>query len=238
MPQVLTTNALIMCPHGGRGTTQTPNRKWTVNNGTVSVEGDAGTLTCPFVPLPCGGYTLRSMGLNATQIDGRKVILVTDFNQTITGLPLVMADFHQTFDESTPAPVPSGQAAPASSPELADFAAPQVITLTPSIAVPLTPPPPAPVLVTFTMTADHPLKWILTLISEPQKQNFNLTNGWPGALIAPLGGDWTTPSLTVTIALPSPSVALLAPGRYHFFLTAVSKRGLSGNAEAILDVLP
>lgn len=238
MPQVLTTNALIMCPHGGRGTTVPPNPKWSVNNGVVSVEGDPGTLTCPFLPLPCVGYTLQSMGLNATQIDGRNVILVTDFNQTFTGLPLVMADFHQTFDESTPAPLPQGQPAPPTSPELADFAAPKVIASIPTLEIPLTPPPPAPVVVTFTMTSDHPLKWILTLISEPEKLHLDLTNGWPGAVIAPIGGDWTTPSLTVTISLPSPSVALLAPGKHHIFMTAVSKRGLSGNAEAILDVQP
>jgi hypothetical protein len=239
MPQVLTSNALIMCPHGGRGTTlQPPKPKWTVNNGAVAVEGDTGTLSCPFVPLPCVGYTLVSMGLNATTIDGRKVILVTDFNQTLTGLPLVMADFHQTFDDSTPAPIPQGQPAPAASPEMADFASPKVVTSIPLMVVPLTPPPPAPVTITFTMASDHPLRWILTLISEPQQKNFNITNGWPGASITPIGGDWSTPILTVTVLLPSPFVATLAPGKYHLFLTAVSKRGLNGNAESVLEVLP
>jgi hypothetical protein len=238
MPQVLTTNALIMCPHGGRGTTNPPNPKWSVNNGVVSVEGDPGILSCPFLPLRCVGYTLKSMGLNATTIDDRKVILVTDFNQTATGLPLVMADFHQTFDESTPAPIHQGQAAPPASPELADFAAPKVIASIPNMEVPLTPPPPAPVTVTFSMASDHPMRWILTLISEPQKQHFDITNGWVGASITPTGGDWTTPSLTVTILLPSPFVATLAPGKYHLFLTAVSKRGLNGNAEFVLDVQP
>ena len=61
------------------------------------------------------------MGLNATQIDGRKVILVTDFNQTLTGLPLLMTESHQTFDESTPAAIPTGQPAPPLSPEMADL---------------------------------------------------------------------------------------------------------------------
>jgi len=236
MPQVLTSNALITCPHGGVGTTTPLHPKWTVNSGFVSVEGDTGVLACPFLPLPCIGYRLQSMGLNATQIDGQKVILVTDFNQSFTGLPLVMAEFHQTFDESTPAPIPAGESAPPASPELADLLAPIVITPIATIPVPLTPPPPAPVDVTFTITSAHPLKWILTLINEPEKTHVDLTNGWPGAVITPIGGDWSTPALTINIALPSTAVALLVPGKHHLFLTAVSRRGLSGNAECVLDV--
>jgi len=83
MPQVLTTNAMILCPHGGKGTSVPTDPKWTVNGGVVLLDGDAGTLTCPFI-LPCVGYPLRSMGLNATVIDGRKVMLVTDFTPSIT----------------------------------------------------------------------------------------------------------------------------------------------------------
>jgi hypothetical protein len=236
MPQVLTTNALILCPHGGKGTTAPLHPKWTVNNGYVSVDGDTGVLACPFLPLPCAGYILQSMGLNATQIDGQKVILVTDFNQTFTGLPLVMAEFHQTFDESTPAPLPAGQFSLSTSPELSDLAAPVVITTMPYSPVPLTPPPPVPVVIGFTLAAQHPLKWILTLIDEPEGTHLDLTNGWPGAQLAPTGGDWSTPSLTVTVTLPSPFLAALAPGKHHLFMTAVTKRGLSGNAEAVVEV--
>lgn len=236
MPQVLTTNAIILCPHGGKGTTIPLHPKWTVNNGYASVEGDTGVLACPFLPLPCVGYTLQSMGLNATQIDGQKVILVTDFNQTVTGLPLVMAEFHQTFDESTPAPLPSGQPAPATPPELSDFAAPIVITTMAYSAVPLTPPPPPPVVISFTMAGQHPLKWILTLIDEPEGKHADLTGGWPGAIISPVGGDWSTPSLTVTVTLPVTLLATLAPGKHHLFMTAVSKRGLSSNVEALVEV--
>jgi hypothetical protein len=206
MPQVLTTNALILCPHGAKGTTVPAHPKWTVNGGYVLVEGDTGVLSCPFLPLPCAGYTLQSMGLNATQIDGEKVILATDFNQTFTGLPLVMTEFHQAFDESTPAPLPAGQTSATPPPELADLVAPVVMT-----AVPYTPVP-------------------LTL-------HVDITNGWPGAVIAPQGGSWDTPVLTVTVAMPSTFLVTLAPGKYHFFLTAVSKRGLSGNADAVVEVI-
>lgn len=238
MPQVLTTNALITCPHGGLGTTTPMHGKWSITSGKVAVEGDTGILSCPFLPLPCGGYKLQSMGLNATKIDGQRVILVTDFNQTYTGLPLVMAEFHQTFDQSTPAPIPAGQSAPPPSPEMADFASPVVATPLPKIPVPLTPPPPAPVSVSFTITATHPLRWILTLINEPEGTHDDLTNGWPGTTITPTGGDWTTPSLTISINIPPPKVATLSPGKHHLFLTAVSKRGLNRNAECILDVTP
>jgi hypothetical protein len=130
MPLVLTTNAVITCPHGGVGTTVPLSPKWTVNGGYVTADGDSGTLTCFFVP-PCVGYSLKSMGLNATKIDQRNVMLVTDFTQSFTGLPLSIQDSHTTSDDSTPAPVPSGQSAPPASPAMADLAAP-VVTVIPS----------------------------------------------------------------------------------------------------------
>src|SRR5215204_4671542 len=131
MPQVLTTNAIITCPHGGLGTTTPTDPKWTVNGGFVVLENDPGVLACPFI-YPCVGYQLKSMGLNATQIDGRKVILATDFNQSITGLPLLMVETHQTFDDSTPGPIPAGGTAPPLSPALADAITP-VVTVAPPV---------------------------------------------------------------------------------------------------------
>jgi hypothetical protein len=234
MPQVLTTNALILCPHAGKGTTLPNHRKWQINNGYVAVEGDQGTLACPFVPLPCGGYQLKSMGLNATQIDGQKVILVTDFNLTQTGLPLVMAEFHQTFDNSTPAPIPEGQPAPAATPEMADFDSPTVAPVFQTMPFSITTP--VPVVFTFTMTAKHPLQWVLTLINEPLKRSVDLRNGLPGATVVPSGGQWTTPSLTVTVTLTPVFMTALTVGNHHLYLTSVSKRGLSGHAEALLAV--
>jgi len=237
MPQVLTTNALILCPHGGKGASTPLHDKWRVNGGSVLVEGDPGILACPFLPLPCVGYTLRSMGLNATQIDGQKVILVTDFNQTLTGLPLLMTEFHQTIDQSTPAPVPTGQDAPPPSPEMADVAAPVVTTATSYIPLPLTPPPP-PLTIIFQLAAEHPLEWMLTLINEPQKYHVDLTNGLLGASVTPPGGKWDTPFLNIQIIMTTAFVTGLTTGKHHFFLTGVSRRGLSGNAEAVLELTP
>src|SRR5204863_7406855 len=96
-----------------------------INSGIVLLDNDTDTLSCPVLP-PCVGYHLKSMGLNATVIDGRKVILDTDFNQTHTGLPLRITEFHQTIDNSTPAPIPNGQRPGPLPPELTDTVKPVV----------------------------------------------------------------------------------------------------------------
>src|SRR5918999_4208540 len=126
MPQVLTTHALILCPHAGKGTTIPSHPKWQISGGFVAVEGDTGFLACPYVPLPCGSYQLGSMGLNATQIDGRKVILVTDFNQSATGLPLTIMETHNVIDDSTPAPLSVGKPVPPLAPVMTDVTKPLV----------------------------------------------------------------------------------------------------------------
>jgi hypothetical protein len=237
MPRILTTNARIVCPHGGLGTTVPSHPKWQINQGYVAVENDIGTLACLFLPLPCLGYKLKSMGLNATQIDGQKVILVTDFNQSFTNLPLVMTDFHKTFDESTPAPIPAGQAPPAASGAMADLIPPIVTPASQTIPFSISTTN-VPVVVSFSMTTDHPLKWILTLINEPLKQHLDLTNGVPGAVVAPSGGNWSSPSLPVTVTMTPIFLAALTQGKTHLFLTGVSQRGLTGHAEAIIEVTP
>ena len=237
MPQVLTTNALIFCPHGGKGTTTPLHPKWTVDGGYVLVEGDPGVLACPFLPFPCVGYQLKSMGLNATEIDGQKVILVTDFNQTFTGLPLFMTEFHQTFDDSTPAGIPSGESAPPASPEMADVVPPVVTPAVQTFPFSISTTP-VPVEVTFTLTADHPLQWMLTLLNTRLGVHLDLTNGLPGATVAPAGGEWQIPGLTINVNLAPPFLSALTPGTHYLFLTAVSRRGLRGYAQAILTVTP
>lgn len=235
MPQVLTTNALILCPHQGKGTTMPSDPKWQINGGFVVVEGDMGVLDCPYGPLPCASYQLHSMGLNAMQIDGRKVILVTDFNKSITQLPLIMTEFHQTFDESTPVPIPTGQPAPPPTEEMADLmppvVAPPLQTIPFSISTTT-----VPIVVSFNLTVGHPLQWRLMLINGTLKNSLDLTNGATGAAVAPLGGQWSTPSLTVTLTMTPTFVQALTIGTHHLFLTGVSRRGLSGHAEAIVEV--
>lgn len=237
MPQVLTTNALILCPHAGVGTSIPTNPKWLVSGGVVLLENDTGTLACPFVPYPCISYQLRSMGFNATQVDGRKVILATDFNQTLTGLPLTITEFHQTIDNSTPAPIPPGQDPSPLSPELADTLKPVVAGIPLALAFNSTTMQPVLLTATFTLFSDYPRQWMLTLINEPAKDDADVTNGLPpGLVVAPSGGAWDAPNLTVTVTLNAPFMAALGVGKHHFFMTGVNQRGLSSFAEIELIV--
>lgn len=237
MPQVLTTNARIFCPHGGKGTSIPTHTKWSVNGGLVLLENDTGVLACPFLAYPCVKYQLVSMGLNATKVDGRKVILTTDFNQTATGLPLVITETHRMIDNSTVAPIPPGQPAPPLSPELADEAKPVVTCVPPALAFDSFTMQPVTLNVTFTLFAAHPLKWLLTLINEPLKKNVDLTRDLPpGLTVAPSGGVWDAPALVVTMTMTAAYMASLTPGTHRFYMTGVSQRGLSGFSEMILNV--
>lgn len=237
MPQVLTTNAVILCPHGGVGTSIPSNPKWSVNGGFVLLENDTGTLACPFLIYPCIGYRLRSMGLNATRIDTRKVILVTDFNLSFTGLPLTMTEFHTTVDNSTPVPIPPGQPAPPLSPALLDMVPPVVVAKPPTLAFNSVTMQPVTLATTFTLTSANPMQWLLTLINEPLKTDANMTQGLPpGLTVVPAGGVWAQSPLIITVTMTAAFMASLTPGRHHLYMTGISQRGLSGYAEVILTV--
>jgi hypothetical protein len=238
MPQVLTTNAIITCPHGGLGTTTPTDPKWTINGGFVVLENDPGVLACPFLIYPCVGYQLKSMGLNATQIDGRKVILVTDFNQSFTGLPLLMAETHQILDDSAPAPIPAGGTAPPLSPALADAIAPVVRVVPPTLAFNSVTSLPPTAIATFNLFSDFPLSWKLVVISEPVGGVRDITSAPfpPGLIVAPAGGVWDTPVLVVTVTMSAVFMASLGIGIHHFFMTGVNQRGLNSFAEMGLTV--
>lgn len=238
MPQVLTTNAVILCPHGGPGTSISSTLAWSVNGGYVLVEGDAGTLACPFLPFPCTGYTLKSMGLNSTTIQGRKVILATDFQQSVTGLPLLITETNTTIDDSTPAPIPPGGQAPPLTPALADAVQPTIAAASPAVAFDSTTMLPPTVPMAFTLSSPFPLQWMLRLINEPPPGGHaDVTNGMPpGLVVAPAGGAWPTPSLSVTATMTAPYMAALGVGNHDFYMVGVSQRGLSGYAKAVLTV--
>lgn len=237
MPQVLTTNAVILCPHLGVGTSIPTNPKWSVNGGIVLLENDTGTLACPFLAYPCVGYQLRSMGLNATQVDGRQVILATDFNQTLTGLPLQITEFHQTIDDSTPAPIPAGAEAPPLSPALLDAVPPVVTGSPPLVLFNSTTMLPQTITVTFSLSSNYPLSWVLTLLNIPMGYDADLTDGEPpGLTMVPAGGEWNTPNLTVTMTMTAAYAAALGPGMHHFFMTGINQRGLSSFAKVVLTV--
>jgi hypothetical protein len=234
MPQVLTENATILCPHMGKGTSVSSTRVWSVNSGFVLVEGDTGVLACPFLPLPCAGYTLRSMGLNATVIQGRKVVLATDFNQTLTGLPLTIFETHPVIDNSTPAPLPAGAASQPLAPELLDTANPVVTAVTPALA--FSNSAPAPLNASFKLSSTFPMSWVLTLIKTVVPGNLDLTNGAPGAVVTPSGGSWSTPSLSVSVAMTQAFLAALGIGKHSLYMTGINKRGLNAYAECSITV--
>jgi hypothetical protein len=238
MPRVLTTNARIVCPHGGLGTTTPSQPFWKVNGGIVLVEGDAGVLSCPFVGTPCLGYTLRSMGLNATLMMGRKVILETDFNQSLTGLPLTMTDSHPLIDNSTPAPLPASGPAPPLPPQFLDLVKPVVTGQISAANFSLQSMSPAIVTASFSLASTFPRQWILTrILNQPPPDHEDLTNGRPpGATIDNPGGKWTAPNLSLTLTMNASYLASLAAGEHHLFMTGVSQRGLSNYVELILTV--
>lgn len=238
MPQVLTTKAVITCPHGGTGTTRPNSRFWTIEGGIALLEGDEGKLACPNVLCPCGGYLLRSMQLNSTRVEGRRVILVTDFNQTFTGLPLTMIETHTMIDNSTPVAIPPGQEAPPLSPAMMDMLPPRVEATSSEGAYSLSAPAPVPP-VTFQLGSTNPMQWLLTLIREPEGRHTDLTNGDPpGIVVTPRGGDWdeSRPSLTVVMSFTSAFLSACLAGDYCFYMTGVSQRGLSAYAEFVLTV--
>jgi len=238
MPQVLTTNAIVTCPHGGLGTTRPATPIWQAQGGLVAGEGDVGVLSCVFI-VPCVGYTLRSMGLNATTMAGRKVILTTDFQQSITGLPLSIVETHMTFDNSTPVPLPAGAASGTIAPELLEVAPPMVAVVPPVAALTSAPPPPKPptATLTFTLAAPFPLGWMLTLINRVAKTHLDVTNGVPpGLIVAPPGGAWTASTLTVTVTITAAFAVAQGVGTHEFYMTGVTKRGVSAYTSAQLVV--
>ena len=235
MPRVLTTNAQITCPHGGVGTSiPTPApRLVTVNNGEVLLHGDQGTLTCAFV-VPCVGYALNSMGLNASTIQDRAIMLDSDFIQSYTGFPLTVVETHPVFDRTLPGtPPPEGATIP---PELGEDDKPTVSAAPPtlpfSVAAFGSTGNPAALPFVFVLSSAYPLKWTLWQVGPPAT-SLDLTNGLPGAVtVAPAGGTWSSPALTVSVTVIGAYAATLAPGEHTFVLTGVNRRGFSTCAQA------
>ena len=237
MPQLLTTNAQIKCLHGGDGSVASPLAPLaTVNGGTVLVEGDTGTIAgCALVQRPCVSFTLRSMNYNATTIDGRRAILVTDFQQTSTFLPLILAETHQAFDDSTTAPLTAGSPAPPLSVALLDVTPPVVTVAPPALTFThSTQLPPSAVFV-FALSSPFPKQWMLTHVSASAAEDLT-SGGVPGPSVAPAGGNWASPMMTVVVTLDTAYLNSLSSGVHQFYLTAVSERGIPMSLPATLTV--
>jgi hypothetical protein len=242
MPQVLTANAVITCPHGGGGVNvPTPGpRGVTVAGGEVLLDGDQGLLTrppCVNVP-PCGGYRLSSMGLNATTVKGRRVMLVSDFLQSFTGFPLTVAETHVVNDKTLPGTPPAtGAEIP---PELGEQDRPVVQVLPPLL--PFTKASfagtgqPAMLVFNFLLSSQYPLRWLL-FHAGPPAVKLDVTNGVPGAIqVMPGGGGWPGSSLSVGVTITGAYLAAQSPGKHGFILTGVNRRGFSAHAEGQVTV--
>lgn len=258
MPQILTTNAIVNCPHGGVGTSMPvpPPRQCTIQGGFVLLTGDTGLIPCPNI-VPCTSYLLTSMNLNSTRVDGRNVMLVTDFIQSVTGFPLKATETHFVFDKTPPpAPAapsggppqpagPSGTASPEVPPELQESDTPTVTVAPPelpfSIATFGTSGTPPMLVFTFTIHSEYPRRWTLFHISPPTTY-VDVTNGLPpGIVVAPAGGTWSSSqkTLTVMVTVTGLYASSLPPSLDHsFVMTAINHRGLSAFAEAKIKVTP
>lgn len=255
MPLLMTQGAVVTCPHGGTGTTTPTTQALTISGQTALVEGDTGTLACPLVSYPCAGYTLRSMGLNATTISERKAILATDMQQSYTGLPLTIQETQTVLQDNSSAGGGGGGgggsgsgsgdggggSAAALPPELLDMT-PPVVTLAgpPALVFDSTTQMPATLQAVFTLSGEHPRDWQLKLINPVLAQTVELTDGaTPGAAVTPAGGGWSASPLTVSLTLTAVFMAGLgrtAADPHEFYLTASTRRGLQSYAVLKLTV--
>jgi hypothetical protein len=99
---------------------------------------------------------------------------------------------------------------------------------------------PPSVLVTFTLSSAHPMRWILTQNDEPGPPpgTHDRTNAPqpPGMTVNPSGGVWNISPLNINLTMTAPFMATLLPGDHRFCLTGVTQRGLSNFTEMLLTV--
>ena len=234
MPRVLTTNAIITCPHGGVGRT-VPTGPAFAHGGNVSLDGDTGILSCVFIP-PCVGYNLQSLRLNSSYAMGRHVMLATDYVQSLTGFPLTIVETHMVFD-NTP---PPGMSFPASGPppELREDDKPVAQVSPPVMTFSLQTQMPATMPFVFTAQSRYPRTWSIWHVGPPLVKR-DVTNGHPlGVTTAPPGGRWVSPQIVITMTITAAYAATLTAGDHTFVLSAANHRGLPAMAQAKLIISP
>jgi hypothetical protein len=170
-------------------------------------------------------------------------MLVTDFTQSITGFPLTINEVHQTFDNSTLAPIPVGASPAPTPPELQETDQPTVTAAPPFLAFSKatfgSTGQPTSLMMTFTLQSQFPRGWLLTMLNAPAVTSTDITAGVPpNILVAPAGGSWSSPALAVTVTILGTFMAALPVYDHYFVLTAVNFRGKSHYAEVKLTVSP
>lgn len=246
MPKVLTTNALIQCPHGGIGQSIPSQTQITVGGAPVLVDGDTGVIpNCSYLPpvgVPCAAYVLQSMKLNAVTVGSRAAMIETDFVKSVTGFPLILREFHQVDDISTNSMVQPGESA-STPPELHDTDQPLVTAVPPVLAFSkigfANTGMPLALATTFTLSSQFPGEWLLTLIVPPGSTDITAVAP-PGVMVLPSGGQWTMSPLTVTITLTGTYMATLPvlPAAISLVMVGINRRGRSAFAETVLGVSP
>jgi hypothetical protein len=238
VPKVLTTAAVVRCPHGGQGSSMPAGTPLLFAGGAVLADGDQGTIALCTNQVQCKTYKLSSMQLNSMYVGGKRIMLVTDFIQTDTGFPLAVTESHNVVDQTVPSPLAPG-ATPTTPPELREDDKP-------AVTVTVAPPPfsksgfansgqPVSLPFAFSLTSLFPRRWTLWRISPGLSQE--LTAGLPpGITVAPSGGAWAASPLTVAMTVTGAFVATMDVATHSFVLTAVNHRGLWGMAEAKLAV--
>jgi hypothetical protein len=180
------------------------------------------------------------MKLNSTEVDNRRVMLVTDFTQSFTGFPLTILETHHTFDDSSPTPIPAGGSPPSVPPELQEFDQPTVVAAPSVLAFSVgafgMSGNPVALPMTFTIQSQFPNRWLLFMLS-PSGEHRDITNGdLPRIAVTPSGGAWPSQVLIVTVAPTGLFMSTLAQGTHYFILTAVNVRGKSQFALVALTV--
>jgi len=248
MPKIWTTNAQVSCPHGGGGrSVPLPGpRQATIDGGEILVDGDQGVFDsppCVNTP-PCAGYDCHSMGLNATTLRSRNVMLVTDFVQTYTGFPVTKIESHVVDDKTLPGTPPAtGAVIP---PEMREDDVPTVLVAPPTFPFSISgfssTSQPAAAPFAFSLSSAYPLRWMLWQVGPPAVK-LDVTAGIPSQItVAPVGaspdGTWSSPSAAVSVTITGTYLATLAPGNHFFVLTAINRRGLFASSEAQVTVSP
>ncbi|MGN6717849.1 MAG: hypothetical protein ACTHLX_10700 [Candidatus Binatia bacterium] len=246
MPKVITRNAIIRCPHGGIGQSMPSQTAVLVGGAPVLVDGDTGVIqNCSNVPpagVPCAGYVLRSMHLNAVTVDGRSALIDTDFEKSLTGYPLVMTEFHQVEDRSLRVTIPPGGTL-TTPPELQDTDKPTVVAVPPALGFSkvgfANTGAPTFLSTTFTLTSTFPNRWMLTLVVPPGSSDVTSSSS-PQVTVQPSGGFWNASPLTVTVTLAGAYITTLPvfPAKVSLVMVAINRRGRSASAETVLEVSP
>lgn len=241
MPLIMTKNAIVTCPHGGTGTNIPTQNKVFVKGSPVMVDGDSGSiLGCTFPALGgplCVSYKLNSMKLNSAYIDGKNIMLVTDYVLSNTGFPLIISETHFVEDNTTPAPLKPGEK-PSFPPFLLNLIKPQVqVTPPSSYTYSLSSnPPTVPTIFDFTLFSSFPLEWKLTeLKKQPLPPDIikDLTDSY---MVTPKGGEWSDNILKINLKIPSTEFSSV--GKYFFTMTAIDQRGNADNANAEVEITP